>query len=236
MGRKVPNVIVPDVSGMSVVDAEQSLIDAGFVVNEKVESIADEKYNEGTVVRTDPEAGRSIKKGKTITIFKSTGKETYAIEDYKGKNYIEIQTLLKNVHKLDVKVEKKEYESDEEIDSQLIIDQSVKPGEEVKAGDKIILYIPDIYDKYPDFVNEEWSLSDIEVFCEKYKVNLSIVYEQTNDYKEGQIIRQSRKANDRIVSGATLKITVAKEMPEQDDNINNNDNKDNNSVDDSNTP
>ena len=136
MGRKVPNVIVPDVSGMSVVDAEQSLIDAGFVVNEKVESIADEKYNEGTVVRTDPEAGRSIKKGKTITIFKSTGKETYAIEDYKGKNYIEIQTLLKNVHKLDVKVEKKEYESDEEIDSQLIIDQSVKPGEEVKAGDK----------------------------------------------------------------------------------------------------
>ena len=110
-GKEIPNVKVPDVSGMTVVDAEQVLTDAGFVVKTQTEKVADENYEEGEVVKTEPEKGRLIKKGKTIVIYESTGKETYIIEDYTGKNYIEIETLLKNMYKLDVKVEKKEENS-----------------------------------------------------------------------------------------------------------------------------
>ena len=101
-GKEIPNVKVPDVSGMTVVDAEQVLTDAGFVVKTQTEKVADENYEEGEVVKTEPEKGRLIKKGKTIVIYESTGKETYIIEDYTGKNYIEIETLLKNMYKLDV--------------------------------------------------------------------------------------------------------------------------------------
>ena len=224
IGKKIPNVNVPDVSGMSVVDAESVLQDAGFVVNEETIKIPDENYKEGEVVKTEPAKGRSIKKGKEITLYESTGKATYAVEDYKGKNYIEIQTLLKNVYKLDVTVEKKEVENTDDLDEQVIIDQSVKVGTELKAGDKIILYIPDIFDKYPDFVNEEWSVTDIEAFCEKYGINLTLDYEETDDYNEGDIIRQSRPAKDPIVKGATLKITVAKAMPKNKSNETNNSN------------
>ena len=221
VGKKVPNVNVPDVSGMSVIDAETVLQDAGFVVNEETVKIPDENYKEGEVVKTEPAKGRSIKKGKTITLYESTGKSTYVVEDYKGKNYIEIQTLLKNVYKLEVTVEKKEVENTDDLDDQIIIDQSVKAGTEVKAGDKIILYIPDIFDKYPDFVKEEWSVEDIEAFCEKYGIKLTLDYEETDDYDEGTIIRQSRAAKDPIVKGATLKITVAKAMPKNQTNDNN---------------
>ena len=147
VGKKIPNVVVPDVSGMTVVDAEQVLQDAGFVVNTETIKVSDESYKEGEVVKTEPAKGRSIKQGKSITIYESIGKSTYVVEDYTGKNYIEIQTLLKNVYKLDVKVEKKEVESTDDLDDQAIIDQSIKSGTEVKAGDKIILYIPDIYDE-----------------------------------------------------------------------------------------
>lgn len=84
-GREIPNVKVPDVSGMTVVDAEQVLTDAGFVVKTQTEKVADENYEEGEVVKTEPEKGRLIKKGKTIVIYESTGKETYIIEDYTGK-------------------------------------------------------------------------------------------------------------------------------------------------------
>ena len=87
-GKEIPNVKVPDVSGMTVVDAEQVLTDAGFVVKTQTEKVADENYEEGEVVKTEPEKGRLIKKGKTIVIYESTGKETYIIEDYTGKNYI----------------------------------------------------------------------------------------------------------------------------------------------------
>ncbi len=211
-GRKIPNVTVPDVSGMSVVDAEQVLTDAGFVVKAETIKVADENYEEGEVVKTDPAKGRSIKKGKTITIYESLGEKVYVIEDYTGKNYIEIQTLLKNVHGLEVKIEKKDVELTDDIDDQIIIDQSLTAGVEVKAGDKITLYIPNVYEEYPDFVNEEWSIDDIKAFCDKYNLTLTIAYEQTDDYEPGAIMRQSRAAKTKIVNGASLKITVAKEM------------------------
>ena len=214
-GKKVPNVTVPDVSGMTVVDAEQVLTDAGFEVKTETIKMPDKEYEKGKVIKTDPEKGRSIKKGKTITLYESTGDEAYVIEDYTGKNYIEIETLLKTVHKLNVSIEKKSVDKTDDMDNQTIVDQSLKAGTEVKEGDKIILYIPDAYEEYPDFVNEDWSLSDIEAFCEKYSIKLNVVYQETEDYEDGKIMRQSRAAKDRIVEGASLKITVAKAIKKQ---------------------
>ena len=212
-GKKIPNVTVPDVSGMSVVDAEQVLTDAGFVVNTDTIKVADENYKEGEVVKTDPIKGRSIKKGQSITIYESLGEKKYKVEDFTGKNYIEVKTLLESVHGLVVKIEKKDVENNDDIDDQTIIEQSVSSGTELKAGDEIILYIPDVYEEYPDFVNEDWSLEDIEAFCNEYNLNLSIAYQETDDFKAGTIMRQSREAKSKIVRGASLKITIAKELP-----------------------
>lgn len=217
-GRKVPNIKVPDVSGMTVIDAEQVLTDAGFVVKTEIKKVNDENYEEGEVVKTEPQKGRLIKKGKTIVIYESLGQEVYIIEDYTGKNYIEVETLLKNMYKLDVKVEKKEVKEKDDASSQAIIEQSLKAGTEVKAGDKIILYIPDVYEKYPDFKNEDWSVDDIKAFCEEYNLTLTVTYEQTDDYAEGKIIRQSRKAGTEIIKGVSLKIVIAKPLDNTVDN------------------
>ena len=216
-GSEVPNVTVPDVSGMSVIDAEQILTDAGFVVNTETIKVADENYEEGEVVKTDPIKGRSIKKGKMITLYESIGKKTYEVEDFAGKNYIEVKTLLENVYALKVKIEKKTVELTDDIDEQMIVGQSVNVGTELKAGDEIILYIPDVYEEYPDFTDGTWSLSDIEAFCDEYGLSLTVAYEETEDYTKGSIIRQSRQAKSKIVKGASIKITVAKEMPIVDD-------------------
>ena len=224
-GKEIPSVTVPDVSGMSVVDAEQVLIDAGFVVNSETEKVADEKYKEGLVVKTDPVAGRSIKKGKTITLYESTGQEKCVVEDYTGKNYIEVETLLKNVYKLNVTVEKKSVDLKEDMDEQAIIDQSVKKGETLKEGDKITLYIPDIYEKYPDFVSEEWTIDDVKTFCEKYEIKLTVKQvDNTGDYKEGAIIYQNRTAGSKIVSGTGLTINIAKAKPSSNTDANTNTN------------
>ena len=212
---KVPNIKVPDVSGLSVEDAEEILLQEGFTVNAVTEKVASEEYDEGEVVKTEPEAGRSIKKGNEITIYESTGSEVYIIEDYVGKNYIEIKTLLENVHGLDVTIEKKSVTITDDTDEQAIIEQSLEVGTEVRKGDEITLYIPDVYEEYPDFVGEEWIVSDVEEFCEKNNIKLTIEYQETNQYAPGKIISQSRTG--RIVSGATLKIVVAEEvsLPEE---------------------
>lgn len=207
---KVPNIKVPDVSGLSVADAEEILLGKGFTVKSTTEKEASDKYESGEVIKTEPSAGRSIKKGKEITIYESIGSETYVIEDYTGKNYIQIQTLLENVHGLKVKIEKKSITLTDDTDEQAILEQSLTPGTEVKKGDEITLYIPDVYEEYPDFVNEEWTVSDIEEFCTKNNIKLNIVYEETDKYAAGKVISQSRTG--KVVSGATLKIVVAKEI------------------------
>lgn len=228
---KVPDIKIPDVSNLTVIEAEEKLKKEGFEV--KLETIKEEnnKIEKGKVIKTDPQAGRSIKKGSVITLYESLGEETYTVENYVGSNYIEVQTLLKNVHGLEVTIEKKDVDSTEEYDEQEIIEQSIPVGTVLGKGDSIILYIPNIIEGYPDMVSEEWSVEDVEAFCTKYGIILKIDYEENSQEKEGTLLSQSRSPKTPIVSGATLKIVVAKKpevsvdpKPTDDSNDNKQDN------------
>ena len=81
--------------------------------------------------------------------------------------------------------------------------QSPKEGT-LTDGDTIILYIPNLSKGYPDFVGEKWTVKEVETFCQENTINLSIEYESTNDYAEGTIISQSRAADSKIVTNASL--------------------------------
>jgi len=209
MFNKVPNIKVPDVSGLTVIEAEEILLQKGFTVNTETKKESSDDYEAGDVIRTEPRAGRSIKKGKEITLYESTGTEIFVIEDYVGKNYIEIQTYLK-LHGLVVNIEKKSITITDDTVEQAILEQSVEPDTKVKAGDEITLYIPDIVKEYPDFVGEDWLVSDVEDFCTKNNIKLQIEYVETSEYAPGKIIYQSRTG--KVTEGATLKIRVSKEV------------------------
>ena len=209
---KIPDVKIPDVSNMTVIDAENELKKNGFEVELETVKEESEKIEKGKVIKTDPQAGRTIKKGSSITLYESLGKETYTVEDYTGSNYIEIQTLLKSVYGLEVTVEKKDVDTSKEYNEQEIVDQSVKAGTVLGKGDSITLYIPNILEGYPNMVEEEWTIDDVEAFCTKYNVILKIDYKETSDYEEGTLISQSRSPKTPIVSGTTLKIVVAKKV------------------------
>ncbi len=204
-------VTVPGCKGEKVSVCEKKLQALGFDVNTKIELIASEEVEKNMVVKTDPEKGRSVKYGTKITIYKSIGEDTYEIEDYTGKNYIEVQTILKTQYKLEVTVEKKEpTDNTKEYDEQEIIGQSLAAGSEVREGDSITLYIPDIVDSFPDMNAEEWMLTDAEAFCKKYGIIIKITEVETDKYEEGRIVSQSRAAGSPIARGTTLKVEVAK--------------------------
>lgn len=209
---KVPDVEVPNFEGMDVRLAEDKLKELGFLVDLNIIKEENSDIEKGKVIKTNPSKGRKIKKGSQVTIYESLGKETYVVEEYVGSNYIEIKTILENLHKLIVQVEKKEV-TDPSInyDKQEIIDQSIKAGVKLAAGDTIILYIPDIDDGYPNMVEDEWKLDDVKAFAEKYNIALTIDYEATSQYAPGTVISQSRLPKTPIFSGTTLKVKIAKE-------------------------
>lgn len=216
MGKKIPDVKVPDVSNLTVVEAETKLKDSGFEV--ELETIKEKSNIEaGKVIRTEPRYGRSIKKGSKITIYESIG-SSYKIEDYKGRNYIEVKTLLESVYKLEVVVEKKDVDTEEkEWSEQEIVDQDLKEGTEVEEGDKITLYIPNIVEGYPDMVAEGWTVDDVQAFCDKYNINLTINYIKTNEYPEGTLLTQSRTAKTPIIPNSSFKIEVAEKSDEDEE-------------------
>ncbi len=214
--KEEEEIKIQDVSGMSVDDAIEVLRNQGLEVNPETEKIASSEYEAGKVVRTDPMANRYVKKGRTITIWESIGEETFDLEDYVGKNYLEIKGNLEGAYKVTVNIVKKEVDDLDGIDEYTILEQSPKAGTEIREGDTITFYVPDLYEKYPDFVNDGWTVEQVEEFCEKYNLNLLKTEEDTTNYKDGAIIYQRPVAGSKIESNTTVRITIARTPPVND--------------------
>ena len=140
------------------------------------------------------------------------------MEDFTGKNYIEVKTTLEKVNGLNVIVEDKDVEDSTKYEVDTVIDQKPAVGEKVTEGDTVYLYIVKVTEKYPDFTTGNYTLSDIQAFAEKYNLKLSIAYQETDEYEIGSIISQNRESGSEIISGMTLKIVIAEEKSSEEIN------------------
>ena len=212
MGRKVEDVRVPNITNMTVEEAILELEKVGLNYTTKEENSSE--IEEGHVISSSPKAGSKLKKGSTVTIVESIGGEYYTLEDFTGKNYIEIKTKLE-MYGIDVSVEKKYVENPDEYKGKEseIIDQVPTFNKEeetiLEKGDKVILYIPDIVDVYPDMVLEKWTIEDAQAFADEYGLTLDIEEVPSSEAEPGTIIGQGRPAGDTIIEGMTLKVKVA---------------------------
>ena len=217
--KEVKDVIVPNVVGKKKKKAIKELEKLGFKYT--IESKESETVAEGLVIRTNPKAGSTRKKGDTITIIESLGGEYHYLEDYTGKDYTEIKAKLELIG-VNVNIEKKDVENKDEYKGkeQNIIDQKPIYNKDEKKvlekGDTVTLYIPNIVNEYPDMIAENWSLSDVMSFAEEYKINVSVLdkngtiipNDKLNDFLSASIIEQSRPPKDTIIEGITLKVKI----------------------------
>jgi serine/threonine-protein kinase len=218
------SIKIPNVAGLTVVEAEKVLTNEGFVVVDETRKEYNDKQEKGLVIGTDPQVDRKRPKGTKITIIESLGKnQTYVIEDYKGKNYEVVQNELEKLYKMEVEVKTKEVEITGNIEEEKvkIIEQSIAPGTEIIVSEenptKIILYVPLAYDGYPDFVAEGWSVEDIKAFAEKYEITVNVKEKETTDYPAGTVIEQNRAPKSKIYSRVSLTITIAKEPTKKEE-------------------
>lgn len=228
---KKAQVTVPDVSNMTVVKAIETLQEEGFTVSQKQIEKSSTVIDEGKIISTSPSGGTKHKKGYEITLYVSTGSKSVEVEDYTGKNYLEVKGKLE-AYGINVIIEKKEMEvdSDEDYETNIIMDQSIKKGEHLSKGDNITLYIPDIKNLYPNFTDGTYSVSDIIDFANEYKLKLkfidkdsktiSITSENANEYADYKIITQNRAAGTKVTENAsfTIKIDVSSSSGSSSDN------------------
>ncbi|MBO1510457.1 Stk1 family PASTA domain-containing Ser/Thr kinase [Metabacillus bambusae] len=129
------DIEVPDVSGETYEDAVDILYENGFEVGEPV-LVSDEEIEEGYVIKTNPSASEITKEGATITIYESTGKEKVVLDDYVGKNFDRVKSILEMKG---FKIERKE-KSDEIENAGTILTQTPEVGEEVIPSEETIVF------------------------------------------------------------------------------------------------
>ena len=208
-------VIVPDVSNMKTEKAEKKLKDKGFKYT--VETKESDDVKEGYVIKTSPKAGSSKKKGSVIPIIESSGPAAIVLEDYTGEDADTVKERLEKLG-LNVNIEKKSVDkpSDYVGKTNIIIDQEPKFDEEdetkLEKDDEITLYIPDVYDEYPNMSSEGWTLSKAESFATSYGLTLIVkdssgkTISDYSQYLNKTITNQNRTG--KIASGVSLTVTI----------------------------
>lgn len=129
--------LVPDVSDMSVSEAETRLKLDGFVVRSTYEE-SDDIPND-YVIRTEPSAHEMAEQGSTVVLVVSLGPK------YTGVNVPKFVGLPLNVaeqraveYHLDYRVE---YRSSADIDKDVVMEQSIEPNTRVDRDSEIVLTV-----------------------------------------------------------------------------------------------
>ncbi len=126
---------VPDVKGYHYEYAKKILEQDGFVIEEKYEMSSD-GTEASDVIRTQPAAGEEAESGSTIILYISKGQNSDSIEitNMVGMTIDQAKTLCEYYGLV---VDARDEASIEE--ENIVISQSIEPGEFAQAGDTIVL-------------------------------------------------------------------------------------------------
>ncbi|MGC6769272.1 Stk1 family PASTA domain-containing Ser/Thr kinase [Enterococcus sp. LJL51] len=129
-GSSKGEVKVPDVRDKTEAEARKLLEDAELTVVDDVKQLPDDTIAEGNVVKTDPEAKSSVKKGREVTLYISTGNKKINMADYTGDNYKDAIEAMKKLGfpESNIKIEK---ENSSEVSADKIIRQTPEANTEV---------------------------------------------------------------------------------------------------------
>ena len=217
------DVKVPDVSGMTVSKAEDTLEDAGLTVNSKIEEVSSEDVKKNRIIRTDPRSGSTVKEGTRVTLYKSTGVKTYELENYVNMDIDEVKSILEDMG-LEVKIQEIEPDSTtcSVIGQNLVISQSLDEGSEVKSGDEIILTV------LKNITFPDWYLSTedtVTSWANNACVTVTTEYQDVTDRNlVGKIITQSRPSGSTVKNNDSVTITIGRAASVDNGNDDNNDN------------
>ena len=202
-----PEVEVPDVTGKTVVEAQNILAKA------KLGYTIDEEYNikvaPGTVISQNPGAKRMVKEGRKITLVVSKGVELGDVPNLKGKRLTEAKAMLKSSR---FELGRVSYRYVSGSPEETILEQSVAPPAKLPIGTKLDVVINIKSDQVvlPDLVglnstSAKNKLNDLGLVLGK--VNMVVSKEPDNT-----VIEMNPASKEVVNVGTVVDITVAKNV------------------------
>lgn len=129
--EKVP---MKDLVGMEYRQARVLLTDMGLDLKITTETVSSDKYGADAVIETVPAADEPLVAGQTVILRVSTGPETVTVPTFTGQD---IANAVQNAQDLGLTVGEITYDTFSFAPQGQVIDQSIKPTNEVPGGTKI---------------------------------------------------------------------------------------------------
>lgn len=129
--EKVP---MKDLVGMEYRQARVLLTDMGLDLKITTETVSSDKYGADAVIETVPVADEPLVAGQTVILRVSTGPETVTVPSFTGQD---IANAVQNAQDLGLTVGEITYDTFSFAPQGQVIEQSIKPTNEVPGGAKI---------------------------------------------------------------------------------------------------
>ena len=133
--EKVP---MKDLVGMEYRQARVLLTDMGLDLKITTETVSSDKYGADAVIETVPAADEPLVAGQTVILRVSTGPETVTVPTFTGQD---IANAVQNAQDLGLTVGEITYDAFSFAPQGQVIEQSIKPTNEVPGGTKIIFTV-----------------------------------------------------------------------------------------------
>lgn len=198
---------VPDVSGMTIEEASAELEQAGFLAGESKEEHSPD-IEEGSVIRTSPQAGRVRDEGETIDLVVSIGPEKVELTDFTGRDHESVSDVIEDYGFRNVEVN--EVFSEEAPGT--IISQDPEAGEEIAPSQTdLVLTVS----KGVEMIKTEnlsgFDEQQLNDYAKRSGFNIRIVAEQPSDSVEaGRVISQDPEAGTELEKGSTIEVVLSK--------------------------
>ena len=199
-------VTVPDLSKMTEDGAKAALKELRLGVN--VQTGTSDDVPEGQVYDQSPAAGTKVDVHTQVTIYISSGKEKFSLDDVTGMQYQQAQAQLEN----DGLVVSLEFDYSDSVGSDKVISTSPKAGSQVAKGDTITITaskgketktttVPNLLGQ-----NIDDAIQMIKDAGLTYNGKSS---DYSDSYSENQVMNQSISARKTVDEGTTISLTVS---------------------------
>lgn len=208
-----PEVIVPDITGKSSVYALETLSKVKLSVNiEKYEFKESEPI--GTVIKQLPEAGTTVREGKTIRITVSQGGETVFTPTLTGMSLRNAELLLRQ-SQLSLGEISTGYSM--KVEKGTVLSQSPKPETSVAKNTMVNVKVSDGAPPsgilmMPDFRQKD--RETVRLWAEKNDVNVDYREDDKSTFARDTVIDQSPEPDTLLDGKAKVRVTVSTKQGE----------------------
>lgn len=203
LGQKTPDVVLPDLTGKTVEEAQKELPNVKIVIKDKIPSA---EYDVNQIISQEPAKDMTVKVGSEVEVIVSSGMQTIPMPDVVGKTVSEAREALAGYEIEEIR------QTNSEVEAGCIISTNPKAGEDLEAGATVTLFVSLGSADLPVQVPDLWGMTVVSARNRLTLLGLSLgtVTEVESDEPEGTIVSQSIKKDSRVSKGTAINVEVSK--------------------------